>query len=64
MVYAESEEFPFVFRRGDLIIGINPSDKKATASLSQMPQKIFGIGDANVDNASLIMQPQSFIVLK
>ena len=64
VIYAEQDEFPFVFRRGDLIVGINPSDKKASASLPRIPKKIFGIGDADVNNASLHMQPQSFIVLK
>ena len=64
VIYAEQDEFPFVFRRGDLIVGINPSDKKASASLPRIPKKIFGIGDADVNNASLHMQPQSFIVLR
>ena len=65
VIYAEQDEFPFVFRRGDLIIGINPSEKKATASLPKNGMKtIYKIGDVELKDASLHMQPQSFVVLK
>ena len=64
IIYAEQEEFPFVFRRGNLIIGINPSDKKASASLPRSTKKIYGIGGPEVKEASLHMPPQSFIILE
>ena len=65
VIYAEQDEFPFVFRRGDLIIGINPSEKKATASLPKNGMKaIYSIGDVELKDASLHMQPQSFVILK
>ncbi len=65
IIYAEKEEFPFVYRRGDLIIAINPSDKKTAASLPKNNMKtVFKIGDAELKDASLLMPPQSFVVLK
>jgi maltose alpha-D-glucosyltransferase/alpha-amylase len=64
VVYAEKDEFPFVFRRGDLIIGVNPSGKKASASLPRKTEKLFEIGEIHINDASLMMGPQSFCVLK
>jgi maltose alpha-D-glucosyltransferase/alpha-amylase len=64
VVYAEKEEFPFVFKRGDLVVAVNPSDKKASASLSKKYQKVYEIGQVEIHEASLKMQPQSFAVLK
>jgi maltose alpha-D-glucosyltransferase/alpha-amylase len=65
VIYAEQNEFPFVFRRGDLVIGINPSEKKATASLPKNYMKtVYKIGDIELKDASLHMQPQSFVILK
>lgn len=74
VIYAEKDEFPFVFKRGNLVIGINPSDKKASASLteeaytrkdgskSKTLTKVYGIGDAELNSNTLNMKPQSFAV--
>lgn len=65
VIYAESGEFPFVFRRGELVIAINPSGKKATASLPKNKMsEIYRIGGIELKDASLHMQPQSFVILK
>ena len=65
VIYAEAGEFPFVFRRGELIIAVNPSDKKATASLPKNYMSvIYKIGGIELKDASLHMQPQSFVILK
>ncbi|MBQ7614559.1 MAG: glycosylase [Butyrivibrio sp.] len=64
VIYAEQDEFPFVFKRGNLIIGINPSDKKASASLPRITNIIYKIGSPEVKDASLHMPSQSFVVLR
>ena len=64
VVYAEKDEFPFVFKRGNLIIGVNPSEKKASATLPRKMEKVFEIGNVHLSDASLIMEPQSFCVLR
>ncbi len=64
VVYAEKDEFPFVFKRGSLVIAVNPSDKKASVSLSKKYQKVFEIGTTNINEASLTMEPQSYVILK
>jgi maltose alpha-D-glucosyltransferase/alpha-amylase len=64
VVYAEAEEFPFVFKRGSLYVAINPSDKKASASLSKKHGKVFEIGNTTINEASLRMDPQSFVILR
>ncbi len=64
VVYAEAEEFPFVFKRGNLYIAINPSEKKAGVSVSAKREKIFEIGNTEIKENSLIMEPQSFVILK
>ncbi|WP_026516471.1 alpha-amylase family glycosyl hydrolase [Butyrivibrio sp. MC2021] len=33
VLYAEKESFPFIYRRGNLMIAINPSEKEASVSL-------------------------------
>jgi maltose alpha-D-glucosyltransferase/alpha-amylase len=33
VLYAEKEKFPFIYRRGDLMVAINPSDKEASVSI-------------------------------
>jgi maltose alpha-D-glucosyltransferase/alpha-amylase len=64
VVYAKEGEFPFVYRRGKLYVAINPSDQKASVRITTEHEKVFEIGSATVNGASLIMDPQSFVVLK
>ena len=64
IIYAEADEFPFVYKRGDLIVAINPSDKKTSATLPKNTTKVFEIGETEIKDASLHMQPQSFVVLR
>ena len=63
-VYAEQDEFPFVYRRGGLIVAVNPSDKKTSATLPKNTTKVFEIGETEIKDATLHMKPQSFVVLK
>ncbi|SFB76202.1 alpha-amylase family glycosyl hydrolase [Butyrivibrio sp. YAB3001] len=78
VIYAEKEQFPFVYRRGNLLIAINPSDKKSAAALT--PEAfikegdnsgsqckvalVHAIGECNIDGNSLTMKPQSFAMFE
>jgi maltose alpha-D-glucosyltransferase/alpha-amylase len=64
VIYADPESFPFVYKRGRLMVAINPSDKKAYVKLPRTGEVIHSIGDATLDNLELKMAPQSFVVIK
>ena len=55
---------PFVYRRGSLILAINPSGARQTCSLPTAGQVIFSIGSAQTDGASLTLGSQSFAVIR
>ncbi len=67
VVYAESGKFPFVYRRGNLLLAVNPSKDTVTVplsipGLSQM-ELIFSIGSGTVTDR-LTLDAQSFVILK
>ena len=76
VVYAEKEQFPFIYRRGNLIIVINPSDKKASATLSEDNcrkvsdngqaelKSIYSIRGCEINGMSVIADAQSFAVFE
>ena len=64
VIYADPENFPFVYKRGHLMVAINPSDKKAYVKLPKTGEVIHKIGNSTLDNLELKMEPQSFVVIK
>lgn len=76
VIYAEKEQFPFVYRRGNLLIAINPSGNKANATLSDKAfvkekdpsgshcafNEVYSIGGCQISGNSLTINPQSFAV--
>ncbi len=64
VIYADPESFPFVYKRGHLMVAINPSDKKAYVKLPKTGEVIHKIGNSTLDNLELKMEPQSFVVIK
>ncbi len=64
VIYAEAEEFPFVYKRGNLYVAINPSDKKSSVSMKKKHEKVFEIGSTEIKENSLLMAPQSFVILR
>ncbi len=76
VIYAENEQFPFVYRRGNLLIAINPSGNKANATLSDKAfvkekdpsgshcafNEVYSIGGCQISGNSLTINPQSFAV--
>ncbi len=64
VIYADPESFPFVYKRGHIMVAINPSDKKAYVKLPKTGEVIHKIGNSTLDNLELKMEPQSFVVIK
>lgn len=76
VIYAKKEQFPFVYRRGNLLIAINPSGNKANATLSDKAfvkekdpsgshcafNEVYSIGGCQISGNSLTINPQSFAV--
>ncbi len=78
VIYAEKEEFPFVYRRGNLLIAINPSEKRDSTALPAEAfvktndnsgkqcelKQIYVIGGSKVDGNTLVTDAQSFAIYK
>ena len=64
VVYAADERFPFVFRRGKLLIAVNPSAEKASAGITVTGEIVHQIGEVSLNGEELIMKPQSFAVVE
>ena len=63
-VCAEKDK-PFVYRRGEMLLAVNPAGEAATAKLpAQGMTPVFTLGDAKVNGESLLLGAQSFAVLK
>ena len=75
VIYAEKEQFPFIYKRGNLLIAINPSDSKASAALTEEAYidkddkkstkltPVYSIGEFKQEDNTLKLQAQSFVVL-
>lgn len=65
VVYAEKNKYPFIYKRGKFIIGVNPS--KNTVSVpykSEIEQFVYKIGESSFDNSQFTLTPQSFFIAK
>ena len=66
VIYAEKEKMPFVYKRGKLILAINPSSVEETISLDELQgyKPIYTIGKASIEDITLTIGPSSFVVLQ
>lgn len=66
VLYAESEKYPFIYKRGEFIIGVNPSVSAVSAPVGITNGDIvYSIGEkASLDSDAILMAPQSFVVIK
>ena len=56
---------PFVYRRGNLTLALNPSGEKLFAELDgEVSEALYMLGKADVEGKRLAMGPQSFVVLR
>ena len=65
VLYAESGKNPFVYRRGNLILTMNPSKTESTytAEVLLNRQVIYQIGEVSLQEDTLILGPESFAVI-
>ncbi len=64
-VYAKTGKHPFVYRRGGILVALNPTTETAAAPVSADGWKvIFSIGSGKAENGVITLGPQSCIVLK
>ena len=65
VLYAEKRLYPFVYRRGALVIGVNPSTRPAVAPVNTMGEALFSLGELPVrSERETAMAPQSFFVVQ
>lgn len=65
VLYARSKEFPFVYKRGNFIMAVNPSKKEVSAPVGCNGNIAFSIGGAAELGLNKIkMAPQSFVAIK
>ena len=55
----------FVYRRGGLLLAVNPAAREAKAPVDVTGRKtLFSIGGAGAAEGGLVLQPQSFVVFQ
>ncbi len=64
VIYAEKNTYPFIFKRGQFIIAVNPTAKEQKAPFEFDGEEVFVIGKACAKDKQLTMQPQSLVVLQ
>ena len=64
VVYAEKNKYPFIFKRGNFLIAVNPTSKEQTAPFDFDTETVFTIGKSQIENKKIVMQPQSLELLK
>ena len=56
---------PFVYRRGSLLLAVNPNGQEAAVDLDEGTRSvIFSIGTGSLKNGELKVGPQSFLILR
>jgi maltose alpha-D-glucosyltransferase/alpha-amylase len=66
ILYAEKEKLPFVYRRGSLIMAVNPSLEEQSVHLSGASKlrRMEMIGKIRTEEDILYMEPQSLVILQ
>jgi maltose alpha-D-glucosyltransferase/alpha-amylase len=63
IVYMEPGKLPFVYRRGERIMAVNPSSGKACAPVKEQDRdSVWKIGEGSLKDQLLTLDPQSFVV--
>ena len=65
VVYAERNKYPFVYKRGNFIIGVNPSSNTETVPLGYAPDDVvYQIGGVSFADGMLTLEKQSFVLFR
>lgn len=66
VVYAEKEKYPFVYKRGKFLVGVNPSKEEKEVKLTyNAGEIIYKIGECRVnkDSSTILLGEQSFVLI-
>jgi maltose alpha-D-glucosyltransferase/alpha-amylase len=66
ILYAETGKLPFVYKRGSLVMAVNPSGDRAKVDIASVPaaKNVYAIGKCSFDRGLCDMEGQSFGVWK
>ncbi len=65
VIYAQRNKYPFVYKRGSFIIGVNPSFERQSIDFDMNIKEItYQIGDFKPENRKLTLSAQSFVLMK
>ncbi|MDD6490409.1 MAG: alpha-amylase family glycosyl hydrolase [Clostridia bacterium] len=64
VVYAEKEIYPFIFKRGQFIIAVNPTENEQSAPFEHSGETVFEIGSHTISDGKIVMQPQTIALIK
>lgn len=64
ILYMEEKKLPFVYKRGNRIMAVNPSSQTVSAPVNEPDRNaIWQVGSGELKDGTLTLQPQSFVVL-
>ena len=62
-IYAEVHKLPVIYRRGALVIAVNPSQDRQSVNMDiEQSNVVFQIGNGSNANGVITLDPQSFVV--
>ncbi|NTW44011.1 MAG: hypothetical protein HGB14_06155 [Anaerolineaceae bacterium] len=64
IIYAQKYQYPFVYRRGKYLLGVNPSLNEVSISEDRKGKTISQIGDFTLGDGFLWMSAQSFFMVE
>jgi maltose alpha-D-glucosyltransferase/alpha-amylase len=64
IIYAQPKQYPFVYRRGKYLLGVNPSLREVKLPLRRKGSPVYQIGEFSLDGENLRMSAQSFFMLE
>lgn len=65
VVYAEKEKYPFVYRRGDYVIFVNPSDNDETIPFTEdVLETLYTIGNVKFEGGKAMVGKSSYALIR
>ena len=64
IIRAECGELPFVYKRGELFLAVNPSGRTVSVPCMYNGKLLFAIGGGSLHQSRLTVEPQSFVIFR
>ncbi len=65
ILYAKKNKYPFVYKRGNFVIAVNPSDKEESIDFElSVAKEVYKLGQGKVEDKKLTIGKKSFILLQ